>query len=725
MPEDKTLPTSLSSSYIHSPTISTNKADVSTITLDGRPIIQVTYDFTDNSPDHVVSAQALNDLKLNLEAILHDLKNEIVDIHVTPVISQAIVDPYFVNPSKGWSNYNFTFENGQAVYRNNNNFTSEKLAYIKLVQGSFISVGTYFVRIEVTKLDSGNITVTDQSNKLLKEIVTTGAYGFEITVTEPTTDFITIALNNLEEDDAAIINRIYIYHVEDRASQYFNYIGELFSIGDDSGIASEAWVTNKVNNAIKASEKKLTSTINNVSALLSDHKAADNPHGITPVNIRAADREHTHTSDECGAAAIDHTHTPESIGAAPANHTHTPDECGAAPTSHRHTADECNAAAKNHTHEVSHISGISDITDHVSDTTTNPHDVTKDQIGLDLVKNYGIATIEDFKDRSTDVYVTPSGIGEYLDELFTQDSTLFYVQYAPKKILDTKVTLKPDENYKVSIKENTIYQIYLKVIEGANANCLRMYFDDIDLSTAQFNYFGTHVFGKGSDQVVHSTENSDCFYFIPQGIGNNVLKGMVQLDTTTGILSGTFQSWIGEYSASKGTSLVTNKGYPIFFNGCLDDDTSFINGTGVANLVFEHKSNRVDPPSTNDMVVELRIYELVTMNNVSTESIDTLPLLSRTTYLGKTAPLGWSREDGTKLDKSLYLPLAKKIEENKVSVTQQEYDRQISSTGICQYFVVTDTEITLPTTISDEDTCINIVKTSMQLVNTESTRNGN
>lgn len=53
--------------------------------------------------------------------------------------------------------------------------------------------------------------------------------------------------------------------------------------------------------------------------------------------------------------------------------------------------------------------------DHIEDTN-NPHSITKEMVGLGNVKNYGIAKIEDIVDGRHDKYVTPKVFLDYLDE---------------------------------------------------------------------------------------------------------------------------------------------------------------------------------------------------------------------------------------------------------------------------------------------------------------------
>ena len=153
-----------------------------------------------------------------------------------------------------------------------------------------------------------------------------------------------MTVNNVESNDIVIINRIYIYHVEQRATQYFNYIGSIFSIGDSSGIASELWVNQQIEKEITKLNSEFDEKLTLIDTIIDLHLRNTNPHGITPSMI------------------------------------------GASPKEHGHTPEQCNAAPLNHTHQFSSILGISEIQNHLNDKN-NPHDITKDQIGLDLLQD--------------------------------------------------------------------------------------------------------------------------------------------------------------------------------------------------------------------------------------------------------------------------------------------------------------------------------------------------
>ena len=715
--KENNLPTSISSSFVNTPLLSADETNVKTITLDGRPIINVTYDHTDKNPDYIVSAQALNGLRNEVLNNISDLENIVNNFSITPVISESIISPYFTSNSE-WINFNFEFSNGQAIYRNNVSYITEEQATLTLKNDVFNFSGNYFIQVEIDRLDSGTIYIKNNNSDILKEITVKGVYQFDINIENTSAYTLKLTVNNVEPNDIVTINRIYIYHVEQRATQYFNYIGSIFSIGDSSGIASELWVNQQIEKEITKLNSEFDEKLTLIDTIIDLHLRNTNPHGITPSMIGASPKEHGHTPEQCNAAPLNHTHNPIDIGAANIVHIHTPDQCGAASIDHTHTPEQCNAAPLNHTHQFSSILGISEIQNHLNDKN-NPHDITKDQIGLDLLQNYSIATIDDCIDRKNDVYLTPNTMGEYLDMIFNEDPSLLHIQYAPKQILNTIVTLAKDESYIVTLRENTIYKIYISVYNYANAKNLSMYYSTIPNEAANFSYYNTWMIGKGGqsgNQMFWNTEATNSFYFLPKDVGNNILIGSLDIETITGTINGNFQTFVGEYTKQNGTNLITNTGYPLRFNGSLNIKEILHDSTGRLNIVFNYDSDRLQTVVNTDLEFSICVFEFVAQDNPLSDKVDDAPLLSRTKYLGNTPPNGWNIEDGSVLEKNLYTQLEGVIKANNVNITQEEYTNQIETSGKCPYFVITDSEIKLPTMPSNDIGSINIIKTHMKII---------
>jgi len=64
------------------------------------------------------------------------------------------------------------------------------------------------------------------------------------------------------------------------------------------------------------------------------------------------------------------------------------------------------------------IFGGGDVDTHAA-RTDNPHSVTKTQVGLGNVQNFGIAVASDYSAKSETTYATPKGVADYVDTRFT------------------------------------------------------------------------------------------------------------------------------------------------------------------------------------------------------------------------------------------------------------------------------------------------------------------
>ena len=66
-------------------------------------------------------------------------------------------------------------------------------------------------------------------------------------------------------------------------------------------------------------------------------------------------------------------------------------------------------------------------------------------------------------------------------------------------------------------------------------------------------------------------------------------------------------------------------------------------------------------------------------------------------FLGDDAPAGWMKPDGRYLVKAYYPQLLATIEKYNLAISEEEYEQQIATNGYCNYFVVYDGLIRIPT----------------------------
>lgn len=899
---DHTLPTSITGSRVSTPLVDSNRINTDDIIINNQPFTDVSHVTDDNNPEHLVSAYALNQIRLKIKNDVTSIQNQLNKKYITPIISDVITPPYF-NTDSNWTHTGVEYSNGQCVYRNDEGMVYVRQAVLKLDPKVFTVPGMYFIVMDIERIDSGELQLLSTDNSVIRSITVSGEYFNQIYVADASNYSLMLTFNNVNHNDRIVVDRIYIYHVQDRAIQYFDYIGQLYTAGDESGIASMSWTTARLAEFRDLMRNDLTAITDSISVNLLTHASEPNPHHTTYLDVEAAPSQHTHTPSECGAAPEVHTHTPAECdaaplvhthipsecgaapvqhvhapeecgsapvvhthtpgecgaaplvhthtaadvgaalivhthepgecGAAPETHTHTPQQCGAAPTVHTHTANECNAAAIQHTHlpeecgaaavehthtpdecgaaEINHthipsdcgaapeehvhtleslgaaaiqhthlpeecgaaaanhshepsecgaapvehthnledLTNLNILTNHIA-SKTNPHEVTKSQVGLANLENYGIADVTDFISGSEIKYATASGVNQYIDKLFSDDPTLKYVSLAPKKILSESVILQPNSNkvFSVSLNKNSRYEIIISC-DSANANCLKMAFSKYTVKTEIESESGSESSTESESESSSSSSSSSSsnisedigveyynswmlantvegnnqigwwygthngFYFVPKNVGNNILRGRLSIDTTNYNVIGDFQTWLGYYESTDIDSTYTkysNTIYPLRFHGTIGTLSSDIN-----SLYISHNNTRNDTADIHPLKFTITVYEFVASGN-NANVIDPTPMLVRQKLLGNTVPHGWHKEDGSVLQKSLYTELVAYLERDSLYITREDYNTRMDNDGYCPYFWMDDEFIGLPIMPSTDPGSINIIKTHMQSV---------
>lgn len=116
-------------------------------------------------------------------------------------------------------------------------------------------------------------------------------------------------------------------------------------------------------------------------------------------------------------------------------------------------------------------SGLS-LVQHIS-ATNNPHGVTKTQIGLGNLQNYEVAGIDDFNSASVTHYATAAGVVAFVNSRLTDTSSHINSTNNPHQVTKTQVGLGSVENYAIASKEdaetgssNILYMTPLRVKEA-------------------------------------------------------------------------------------------------------------------------------------------------------------------------------------------------------------------------------------------------------------------
>lgn len=700
-------PTIITSSGVTTQRIDADVTSTDSLEIGSAKINAVSTDMNDSSSETLATSYAVAQLSRRFDRDVAAFQEKLNDNRIVPIISEAITPPYFGSDSK-WTSQKFVFQYGQAIYRNDIDVVGSDQASVYLSNDVFLWDGSYFVTLTIGHLPVGaTVDLKNANSETLTTFNTSGKHMVALTVSDKNSYSLSLHVNNVAIEDYVIIDRVYLYLVQDRAIDYFRFTGgDIISNG--AGLATTTYVDTVLTTAVNNLKAYAEGTALAVNDRLAAHIDQKNGHNAVPADIGASAINHVHDPIDIGAADRSHTHTPSECGSSAINHTHRPSDIGAATISHTHTPVECGAASSNHNHEIGSLTGAGPIVTHVA-AIGNVHGMVKNNIALGNVENYAVATETDYLNNSSTTYATPDGMMDHLNTIFSVDPTMKYIPLAPKQLINTSFSLVNNAEYTLTLKPNAIYEIFINCKAGTNANYLGMYFSNVAYDAANDKYLNSFEYGRTIDSVNNTawaSDNTDMFYMMPKELANNIVKGKIVIDTNLMTISGTMQSWVGSVSGGVVT-LTTSTVYPLKFSGSCKDTLVL---TAPYKFTFRHNSNRRSEPSVGTIDASIVVYEMVTVGNEAS-LYDRTPLLSRTEYVGTKPPLGWALENGAELVRADYGELASFLQTYGTYLSLTDYAAQITATSKCVKFGMSDTVIKMPTNpYTSTDGVLRIVK---------------
>ena len=382
--------------------IISKRTTIQEIELNDSLITKLSQDYLESGIKSIPSSKALFDAINNLDTHISSIdpnNNLFID---NTVITLPLLPTAFEENSD-WNFYNWSINNGSLFYSGN-----ELENYIK-IQPEFLTYsGYYFFTIDVSRLDSGAIILKNTKNETLLTIDDIGIHYFEIYVPDSNAETFTLEAINVYTNEVVQITSIGLYRVTDRLKNYLVYF--LTERESNDSIVTKEYLEQEIDILQKNLSTLVENSVTEVSEdLLAHMQNEDNPHNTTPAKI--------------GAATTNHTHTPSSIGAADREHTHEPEECGAAPLVHTHSQyvdynnleDAVNDIISN-SGSSGNIAGIEkNLTDHINNTS-NPHNVTREQLGLGGLPN-NVKMSDSISSNSSTTIATSKAIKTVQDNL--------------------------------------------------------------------------------------------------------------------------------------------------------------------------------------------------------------------------------------------------------------------------------------------------------------------
>ena len=702
--------TTLTPTHTVTPKIISTDVDTNNFTLSGSEVTGITHDHTTEDRDKLPSSYALKRALAETLREVEDLQGDFDTIYFSPVLSDPIVDPFFVDTN--WGIDGFINDSTCRLYINKKSPQLDQAALI-VKNPAIKNPGTYFVYLSILQLDGGSITVSDETGTVLKEFITAGTFSMEVDISQPSIAYLKFSVNNLQVNETCKIHFIYVHYVKTAFNRYMNYMSAKILSGG-SGFATPLYVDTQDALNLQAARQYTNDVVSTLSGDIQTHlSAVNNPHSVTFVQVGAAPTIHTHTPDQCGAAPVNHTHDPTDSNAAPLDHTHTPDQCGAAPVNHGHTPisinaadrihthqpNECGAAPESHIHTLSHISDISVITTQIDElefliNTTNstaelnshlqdignPHSVNKEQVGLGEVVNAPMATEQEaidgvLSDRYMNPNNTKAAMAVILDSPVTDVSKLtptpirtFEWNFTNQ---DVTIPIFKDRIYHISIFCNdtdSLKNIGIAVNTKDEDNVIR---NNICMAR-NMTIGGESVSVVGWDKSIDNH-----FKLMLPTLGINKASGKLELNTTSMTLTGTMYGYVIDPTTQVE---IIDQSYPYTISsGYKNNDAP----SEITSLIFYSLDE-------NMLDAKISIYELIQPTQEPVMVIDATPVGMIVTRYSDVPVIGWGLMDGSELARSNYPDIFTFAEENNLFVDELTWNNEVTTNGFTRKFSLGD-----------------------------------
>lgn len=702
-------PTTTVSPKLVTHSLDTDKLNIGGIEVDG---ISHTTDIpSEDQTRKLASVYAVESSLYDTEREMEDIKNDLDSIYFSPVLSDPILDPFFVDAK--WEIDGFVRELSGVTFTRK----SQSTGYVKILSDAFVNPGKYFLYIQIASLPSGKIVIRNQSDVVLKEILSTGIYGIEVIIEQPTVDFIEFIATDITVNQTVQIDAIYAHYVKTSFSRYLDYlVGMMLSGG--SGFASELYVQTVINQTLATSQAYTNTVVENISSDIELHVLSNNnPHHVTaaqtgaalvdhthtPASIGAATEVHTHTSSEVSGISLPgHTHTPNECGAAPVVHTHDLTELGVAPVVHTHVPEECGAAPEDHDHFLADITDVDTIYTQISDLETliqtsttsttleahlnnynNPHHVTVEQLELELVVNAPMATVQETIDGILENrYVNPKGDRAALDALLggqVLDPTKLIPMPIQKLVWDNQ-----DISYTIPIFKDRLYKLAIKCNNNESLKSMNITLDTAPIQSIRNNICMSKKQTLLSGEIIQymgwDYNLNDTFLLMLPTAGINKAEGELTLNTGALTLTGIMHGYV----IDPATGLEV-----------LDNSFPYIVASGFKpNLLPPTFNNLIIHSGATPVSMEIVVYELIQPTQEPTMVIDATPIGTIVQRYGEQVVPGWVSIDGSELSRITHPELWQYAQSSGYLVDEYDWQVEVTTNGFSYNFSTGDSATT-------------------------------
>lgn len=235
-------------------------------------------------------------LDLALQEINHYMKvvdPDGVQLDDLALITRSIVDPYF-DKATDWHVKNWYVQHNMLrCSKSDNNFSVNIDRFKKR--------GRYLMCLNIESMPSGKLEIS-KNGQWLYSMFSAGVYYKEIDIDDLLNDQITFAWVGGETDDVVSIFSLSIHHIADRLYSYI-----LTKIRELATVSAEDYMNREeISHTLDDFVVQFQDATKRYMRALTEHKTADNPHGLTAASVGAAPTNHMHaqylTKNELKAA---------------------------------------------------------------------------------------------------------------------------------------------------------------------------------------------------------------------------------------------------------------------------------------------------------------------------------------------------------------------------------------------------------------------------------------
>ena len=386
------------------PKVVSKIVDTKRIFLNGSDVVSISQDYTENKYNSLPSSKALYDALMQLQENIDQIDPDSNFFKDNTVITLPLLSPSFVEGDTDWEVQNWTITVDNKIAYTRNDYANK----VTVANNVFTTAGHHFLVVNIERLDSGKILVTNNAGETVGQFDTIGIQYLEFVVDDPTIFTLNFVASGVFPDESILIKEIRLHKVTDRIRDYLVYaVGNLVAEG---GLASKEDVATAIAEAVTDLTNKFTTLINEVGDLAYAHiENRSNPHNVTYVQTGSAPLVHNHKSVDItdldqfvenavieGTSSIvnnfnshitnlsnPHKVTAAQTGAAPLVHNHKVSDITDMTTYISTISDNITNTLKEYVDNVTSGSGDSlraALNEHIANSN-NPHKVTHLQVG--------------------------------------------------------------------------------------------------------------------------------------------------------------------------------------------------------------------------------------------------------------------------------------------------------------------------------------------------------